>query len=137
MSQAIVVEAHFYLSSFLWGMILVALYDVLRIFRRIIPHGLLWIGLEDLLFWTGGAVLIFQMIFENNNGTIRIPGIIITVVGMTAYHYIISNPFINFLNRWIILPVKKFIGFLWRGLKKALKKVKIFLQKLNKREKNE
>lgn len=137
MSKSIVIEAHFYLSSLLWGMILVAVYDVLRIFRRIIPHGRLWIGMEDLLFWTGSAVLIFQMIYENNNGTIRIPGIIITIAGMTAYHYIISNPFVDFLNKRIILPVKKMLGFLWKALKNIVKKVKIFLQKPSKKEEKE
>ena len=36
--------------SILIGGALFLLYDILRIFRRIVPHGNFWIGMEDFLF---------------------------------------------------------------------------------------
>lgn len=127
MSEMIVSEAHFYLSSFLWGMALVAMYDVLRIFRRIITHKRVLMAIEDFIFWIVAACLIFRMIYTYNNGVIRFPGMIILFVGMLLYHYAVSNPFVNFLNKRVILPIKKFIRMIYRVLKKTAKKVKLFL----------
>lgn len=128
MSKMIISEAHFYISSFLWGMALVAMYDVFRILRRIIPHRYFLIGLEDFIYWIVAACLVFRMIFQYNNGTIRIPGMIILFLGMFLYHYFISNPFVRFINKKIILPVKKFVGGLFRGLKKFANKVKMRIE---------
>lgn len=125
MSEMIIMEVHFYLSSFIWGMVLVAIYDVLRIMRRIISHNYLWIALEDFLFWVIAALLIFNMSYPYNNGSIRLPGMITLFLGMILYHFLISNPFVGFLNKRIILPIKKGIRVLHRGLKKIVNKVKM------------
>ncbi len=129
MSDMIHLEVHFYLSSLLWGMIIVALYDVLRIFRRIVRHGKFWVGVEDMLFWIISAILIFRMIFQYNSGIIRVPGIIIMMLGMVVYHYGISNPLIGFLTRRIIMPVKRGISILIKGLKNVGKKVRMSLMR--------
>ncbi|MFA9464472.1 MAG: spore cortex biosynthesis protein YabQ [Velocimicrobium sp.] len=129
MSEMIVSEVHFYLSSFLWGMALVAMYDVLRIFRRIIKHKSLLIALEDLIFWIMAAGLVFRMIYQYNNGIIRFPGMIILFLGMLLYHYGVSNPFVHFINKKIILPIKKVIRMIHKLLKKGEKKVKLFLSR--------
>lgn len=134
MSEMIVSEAHFYLSSFLWGMALVAMYDVLRIFRRIIIHKKLWTAVEDFIFWIVAACLVFRMIYTYNNGIIRFPGMVILFLGMLLYHYAVSNPFVNFLNKRVILPIKKFIRMIHRVLKKGQKKVKLFLTRKKKKE---
>ncbi|MEG2441544.1 MAG: spore cortex biosynthesis protein YabQ [Acetivibrio sp.] len=125
MSKMIISEAYFYLSSFLWGMALVAIYDVLRIFRRIIKHNKKWTVVEDLLFWITAAILIFRMIYQYNNGILRIPGMIILILGMIFYHYVVSNPFVGCLNRKIICPMKKTMGVFIKGLKKLVKKVRM------------
>ena len=44
---------------FLLGIFLTACYDVLRIFRGLIPHGRLMVNLEDLIYWIYVAVVIF------------------------------------------------------------------------------
>lgn len=50
-STSIYQELLFLGSSVLVGMGLFFLYDILRIFRRILPHGNIWIGVEDFLYW--------------------------------------------------------------------------------------
>lgn len=127
MSEMIVSEAHFYLSSFLWGMALVAMYDVFRIFRRIVRHKKLLLAIEDFIFWIVAACLVFRMIYQYNNGTIRFPGMVILFAGMILYHYAISNPFVHFLNKRIILPIKKMIRKIHKVLKKGRNKVKLLL----------
>ena len=49
-STSIYQELLFLGSSVLVGMGLFFLYDILRIFRRILPHGNIWIGVEDFLY---------------------------------------------------------------------------------------
>lgn len=129
MSEMIISEAHFYLSSFLWGMALVAIYDVLRIFRRIIVHRKFWVAVEDILFWIVAACLVFRMIYQYNDGTIRFPGMVILFLAMILYHYLISNPFVNFLTKRIIRPVKKLIRTIHKVLKNVWKKVTLVLHR--------
>lgn len=129
MSEMIVSEVHFYLSSFVWGMALVAIYDVFRIFRRIFRHRVLLTAIEDFIFWIAAACLVFRMIYQYNNGIIRFPGMLILFAGMILYHYAVSNPFIRFLNKRIILPVKKLVKRIVRVLKNVPKNVKLSLSK--------
>jgi hypothetical protein len=63
MNPAISVELHFFLTSILWGVILLVAYDVLRIFRRLIKHDAFFIALEDLIFWVVASLFIFAMIY--------------------------------------------------------------------------
>ena len=54
MSLYIQDEAALALMSFLLGAVLMISYDLLRLFRLLVPHGSLWTGLEDL--FTGSIV---------------------------------------------------------------------------------
>ena len=49
MSLYIQDEAALALMSFLLGAVLMVSYDLLRLFRLLVPHGSLWTGLEDIL----------------------------------------------------------------------------------------
>ena len=44
-------ENEFLLHAFLMGIYITFVYDILRIFRRVIPHKDLMVSLEDLVFW--------------------------------------------------------------------------------------
>ena len=50
-SEVIGNEAILFGTSVLCGMGLVLTYDILRIIRRLIPHGNIWIGIEDVCYW--------------------------------------------------------------------------------------
>ena len=45
-------------------------YRCLGCFRDIIPHSLLLINIEDILFWIGSAVYLFIQIYQTNSGSI-------------------------------------------------------------------
>lgn len=133
MSDFIIAEARFYLNAFMCGMILSAVYDILRILRRIIRHSELMVGLEDLFFWAAGGIFTFYIIFKYNSGKLRGPAILIVILGMLLYHYAISNPVVNFLTRYIIRPIQKMFRFCKKGLKKLVKRVKMILIRKNKK----
>ncbi len=64
-------EAVFFGASILTGIFLVWSYDLFRIFRRIVPHHMIAVSVEDLVYWIAVSLVIFGMIFEKNNGALR------------------------------------------------------------------
>ena len=62
-STSIYQELLFLGSSVLVGMGLFFLYDILRIFRRILPHGNIWIGVEDFLYWIIFTGVVFVLLY--------------------------------------------------------------------------
>ena len=154
-SAAIYEELALVCLFFLLGIFLAASYDVLRIFRGLIPHGRLLVNLEDLLYWIYVAVVVFVMLYEKNDGQLR--GYVFggLLVGMAVYACTFSRicvpPMIAFLRRvlgFLLKPVRKLLRFLraegrkgeafcekvWTCQKKRLKKmwklVKIGIYKL-------
>ena len=58
-SAGILKEADVLLAAFLTGALLLVVYDLLRIIRRLIPHKIWLVGAEDLVFWIGSAAVVF------------------------------------------------------------------------------
>lgn len=142
MSMSIVIELQFFFISILWGVILLVLYDVLRIFRRIIRHSGLVVAVEDLLFWVASSVLIFAMMFRENDGIIRGFAIMGTTIGMVLYNYILSDYIVNAVTRmifylvrpivYILRKIKKIFIFIFKAGKKLYKVILIRLIKVKK-----
>lgn len=125
-SDGIHQELVFLLISFALGEGLVMLYDVFRIFRKIVPHGVIWISVEDVLYWIVAALLIFGMIFQENDGLIRGFAIGGILLGMLFFNHFVSP----FIIRSISGILKKILEILKKGLKKVREAVKIGLCKL-------
>lgn len=125
-SDGIHQELVFLLISFALGEGLVMLYDVFRIFRKVVPHGVIWISVEDVLYWIVAALLIFGMIFQENDGLIRGFAIGGILLGMLFFNHFVSP----FLIRSISGVLKKILEILKKGLKKVRGAVKIGLCKL-------
>lgn len=149
-SEAILKEADILCKAFATGVILIFVYDLLRIIRRLIPHGTVWIAVEDFLFWAGSALTIFAMLYRENDGYLRGFSIGGVVVGMLLYSLLLSRFVVRFsvfllekilyvllrplvrLGRLFLKPVRvlgkrtrKTGRFLKKRLKKFLKTVKI------------
>lgn len=125
-SDGIHQELVFLLISFALGEGLVMLYDVFRIFRKVVPHGVIWISVEDVLYWIVAALLIFGMIFQENDGLIRGFAIGGILLGMLFFNHFVSPFFIRSISGIL----KKILEILKKGLKKVREAVKIGLCKL-------
>lgn len=130
MSEIIVLEARFFLGSFLGGVILLAVYDILRLIRRIIPHKRIWINGEDLLFWLAASVFIFRIIYRLNNGEIRGFGMLSMTAGMVLYHFTVSDVLVELFFRIFGTSLLKFVQIVKKGLKKAVRPFKMGLKRL-------
>ncbi|MCI8558017.1 MAG: hypothetical protein HFI19_09680 [Lachnospiraceae bacterium] len=85
MSEGILFELQFFFKAFLLGVLMMISYDVIRIFRRLIPHGTAAVAVEDILYWLICGVSIFRMLYLENSGAIRGFAIAAVVLGMLLY----------------------------------------------------
>lgn len=120
MSETLGYELQFFLASVIWGVIILVIYDVIRIFRNIIKHHYFFIGLEDLIFWIVSGFLIFRMMYIQNDGIIRGFSILGMTLGMIVYNQGVSGWFVTNVSK-LILFLKKMI---MKGIQFLLKPAK-------------
>lgn len=106
MNQAINLEVRFFLTSVIWGVILLCMYDMLRIFRRVLHKSEILVAIEDVVFWAISSVLIFRMMYRMNNGVIRGFSIVGMLLGMVIYKYTLSEPFVTWVSIALIAVIR-------------------------------
>lgn len=121
-------ESEFLLHSLLLGIFITFVYDLLRIFRRIVRHGSFLLSLEDLVFWIYCGTEVFLLMYRESNGTMRWFSILGAGTGIFAYKKLVSPLLVKYvslaLNKILklILKVLKLLcrpfGFLGRKIKK-------------------
>ena len=92
-------ESVFMLYALLLGILIVFVYDLLRIFRRVISHNLFWISVEDIVFWGFCASESFLLMYHVSNGTVRWFAVLGALVGMAAYHFTLSPLLVKYVSR--------------------------------------
>ncbi|MEY8394926.1 spore cortex biosynthesis protein YabQ [Lachnospiraceae bacterium 45-P1] len=113
MSFYIQEEAGLAALSFALGILLMISYDLLRLFRLLIPHGSLWTGLEDFFYWIYCAVMTFSLLFYENDGILRGYVIVSAFLGMFLYDRLVSQSVFAVLKnmgRWITIKRKTMIA---------------------------
>ena len=120
MSGVILEELRVAGVAILSGAVITIVFDCLRIFRRIIPHGNVWIGIEDFFFWMWTALWVFSVLYRENDGSLRSYTILSMVIGMFLYHQTISEPLVGFFGK-MINRLKKLISTIimklrWRNI---------------------
>lgn len=117
--------------SVLLGALLFLLYDLLRIFRRILPHGIVWIGVEDLLYWLIFTAAVFVMLYRENDGMLR--GFVIggIAAGMFFYYVLLSRFVIRLhvLLRAVLGVCGRVTGFFLRPIRSVQRKIGVFFKK--------
>lgn len=100
---------------------LAGLYDLLRIIRRILPRGILWVSLEDFLYWAVVCIVVFAFFYQENSGGIR--GYIVggIAVGAIIYHVL--------LGRWLVKGAEYLAAWSKKQLKNLKKAVTIMVEK--------
>lgn len=112
-------ELEFFGLAVLRGILTLAIYDALRILRRVAPHADWAVALEDLLYWILTALLIFQLLYRENDGAVRGYALLAVALGMLLYHRIVSG--------WLVEQVS---GLLSAVLGILLKPVRMLLRRL-------
>lgn len=133
MSESIVRDNYFLLYSLILGVSVTILYDVLRIFRRVIKHKDALVSIEDFMYWVIVAISVFYVMHTENNGTLRWFAILGAGIGMGIYKKLLSTLFVNISSKglgivlkyigkvcsFIAKPIKSIMGKCGNGVKKA------------------
>ena len=148
-------QGTFFLSAILVGAIIGLLYDLFRVFRKIVKHGLVAVQIEDILFWLAAITIMFYFVFKQNDGEVRLFSLIGTFCGVLVYFFTISKwvkrilftlatvmirvirtalgmllfP-IGFLIKLLAVPVKKAAGHSRKALAKGTRQLKILRKKV-------
>ncbi len=126
MNTAIFAEAEYFFTSLAWGALLFLMYDGILIIRNIIKHGKVLIAIEDICFWIASGVLIFRMMYLKNNGMIRWYAVLGIIIGMNAYHFLLSR----FLVKTVTKALKTLIRLMKRAIHILLTPIRFLIKQL-------
>lgn len=122
MSSQIVEETLFLYHSVLLGVFVAVIYDIIRIFRRVVSHNRFFISLEDILYWVFCAWEVFYLLYKESSGVLRWFAILGIALGMFLYMISISRFVVHFISKIInkfLDVVGRIIGILFTPFKKA------------------
>ena len=83
-------EAIIFFYAGLSGIVILFSYQILRLMRRLIPHHIVVVNLEDLLYWLGVSVYLFRQMYMTTFGSIRWFFILGVVCGIVLANFILS-----------------------------------------------
>ncbi len=106
-------EVRLFAICFAVGMLLAFIYDVFRVLRLLFHHCDLMVDIEDLGFWLLTAWLVFQTLFQYNEGALRGYAFLGMFLGVILYTITFS--------RLLLFIVKKGVPF-WEKGKSCIKK---------------
>lgn len=125
-SGSIAQELTIFFRAALLGAALMLFYDVLRIFRRLIPRGIVLVSVEDVFYWLIFGLAVFLLLYRENDGTLR--GFIVggTALGLILYYAL--------LGRWMMPRISHVISAMKKRLKKIYGNVKMKLDRAGRKD---
>lgn len=111
----IVEQVYIFLYAILAGAVAAFLYDFLRIKRRAVKTSVIFVGLEDILYWLIVAVLLFITVYNSNSGQMRGFIFIGNIIGVILYESLLSSIIIR-SSMLILNFIKKILRFMWMVL---------------------
>ena len=118
-SPGIALQGTLFLRAMALGVAMIFAYDLLRIFRRGVPHGTVWIAVEDMFFWLISAFVLFQLMYEEIDGRIRWFVIMGAFLGMVLYSISFSKLVVR-CGTFLLRKILHAVGFFFRGIGRLL-----------------
>ena len=118
-------ENAFLIHALLMGIFITFIYDLLRIFRRVVPHNNFFVSAEDLFFWIYCGGEVFLLLYHESDGTLRWFAVLGALTGMFLYRKLISSVFVEYTS----LGLNKVIKFIRKILRVLLKPVWFLFRK--------
>lgn len=113
-------ENIFLLYALLMGIFITFVYDLLRIWRRVIIHNRFWVSAEDFCFWCFCAAEVFLLMYRESNGTLRWFAVLGALLGMLLYKKTISAPLVKYVSkglRKLFTVLGRVLSFLLRPVR--------------------
>ena len=123
-------QGQLFVQAVFFGIAMLFVYDLLRIFRRVAIHGTVWIAVEDMFFWVISAFVLFQFLYQKNDGKVRGFVILGMFLGMLLYGKSFSSIVVHFGTfilkkicggvRWIFRVFMKPVRILMKPIGKCV-----------------
>jgi spore cortex biosynthesis protein YabQ len=105
-------QAYIFLYSVLIGMFIAFIYDIFRIKRKVVKTGVLFLYIEDLLFWIIVAIFVFIHVCYFNDGEFRFYILAGAIIGVIIY--------ILLLSKIIVKSSVAVLNIIWKIIKYIL-----------------
>lgn len=112
-------ENEFLLHALYMGIFLTFTYDLLRIFRRVVPHNGFFVSMEDLLFWIYCGEEVFLLMYHESDGTLRWFAVLGAMAGMLLYRKLVSPFFVKYTSS-ALCRLLEFLGKVLHFLSRPL-----------------
>lgn len=119
--EMILGQLQYFAASFLWGVLLMFIYDFILAFRYKVRHRWPARLAEDLLFWAVAALFVFQMIFALNYGILRNFFVISFIGGMFLYRKLAQKHVVRAVIAIFHAIFRPFVWF-YKKISKILEK---------------
>ena len=119
-------ENEFLLHALYMGIFITFVYDLLRIFRRVVPHRGFFVSAEDLLFWIYCGEEVFLLMYHESDGTLRWFAVLGALAGMFLYRKLVSPYFVKYVS----LVLNRGLKFLEKAMNWLCKPLMYVCQKI-------
>lgn len=99
MSELVTTEFALFLYAAYFGAEIAFIYDLIRIFRKVVGHNRLAIAFEDFLYWLWTGIKAFLMLYEYHNGSLRFYTILGVCGGIFLYTVSVGALFVKYSAR--------------------------------------
>lgn len=123
MEELVIAQLRYFLVSFAWGILLMCIYDGIRVFRHYKKHSPFLEGFEDIAFWSIASFFIYRMSFYGNYGIIRAYSLFALAAGMIVYRKCCSAGVLSLLY-FLADRLRAVLAVPLKGLRKAVRMVK-------------
>lgn len=135
MNQMVSSQSMLFLTSVQIGILMGVLFDLIRIFRKLLKHPNFLVQIEDMLYWVTCGFVGFYMLYICNYADIR-PYIFIGIILGAVFYFLtfsvifmkIATLVINYIKaliaqiiKCIIVPIVKFIKSIIRAIVEGIK----------------
>lgn len=110
MNEIINQQTLLFVKSIQIGIMIAVLYDLIRIFRKMIKHPNWMVQVEDVLYWLMCILIGFSSLYMHNYGDIRLFIFIGMILGAIFYFATLSVFFMK-IATWIIELAKQVIHY--------------------------
>lgn len=111
MNELVNVQTLLFIKCIEIGILMAMIYDLIRIFRKIIKHYNWVVQVEDTLYWVACSFVGFGILYMHNYAEIRLFSIVGMILGAILYLCTFSIIFMK-IATWIIDLVKKIISYI-------------------------
>lgn len=108
MNKLVTAQTLLFVTSIQIGIFMGALYDLIRIFRKLIKHPNLFVQIEDMLYWVFCSFMSFYLLYICNYAEIR-PFVFIGIILGAVFYFLTFSIIFMKIATQVVLYIRKLV----------------------------